>query len=338
MKRNFNALKKAVLFSIFLLPLQVMAQDEVNDLIKGSPADATKLINAYLSPAFKGFGLGLNSGWATSARTAGALRFDVRVSVAAASSPTKDQSFDVGLLNLQSLEPKNAGSTISPTVTGAETLGVELQTKATPPPGQTKPAFNLPQGTGVNYIPSPQVQLTIGLPANIDVSLRYAPTVDLKENGKVSLFGIGAKIEVLPLILGKTGKILPVDLALVGGFTKIKYDLPLDVNNGAYTDQNLQVELGGFSAEAIVSKKLSIFTPFASVGYNTAAHKLNTLGTYDFNGAIVKDPIKIDEKSINAVKASAGFQLKLAILKLYASYTLSEYSYVNAGLALGIGR
>ena len=88
MKRKFNALKNVVLVTAFLLPVQVMAQDEVNDLIKGSPADATKLINAYLGPAFKGFGLGLNSGWATSARTAGALRFDLRVSVAAASSPT----------------------------------------------------------------------------------------------------------------------------------------------------------------------------------------------------------------------------------------------------------
>ncbi|MGV3546209.1 MAG: DUF6588 family protein, partial [Pedobacter sp.] len=34
----------------------------------------------------------------------------------------------------------------------------------------------------------------------------------------------------------------------------------------------------------------------------------------------------------------AGFQLKLAVLKLFASYTLSEYNYVNAGIGLGIGK
>ncbi len=336
MKTNFNTLQKTILLAALLLPLNVMAQDEANALIKGSPADATKLINAYFGPAFKGFGLGLNSGWATSAKTAGTFRFDLRITGTAAMSPKKDQSFDVSKLNLQTLEPTNSSKTISPTITGAKTPGVELQVKGVLP----TTAFKLPQGVGINYIPSPQVQLTIGLPKNIDISLRYAPTIDMKENGKVNLFGIGAKIEVLPLILGKTGKMLPVDIALSGGYTKVKYELPLDVNDGVnyYTDQILNAELGGFSVEAIVSKKLAIFTPFASVGYNTAAHKINALGTYDFNGVTVKDPIKIDEKSINSMKATAGFQLKLAILKLYASYTLSEYSYVNAGIGLGIGK
>lgn len=334
MNKKINTLQKTILLAALLLPINVMAQDEANALIKGSPADATKLINAYFGPAFKGFGLGLNSGWATSAKTAGAFRFDLRITGTVAMSPTKDQSFDVKALNLQSLEPTLLSNTISPTLTGAKTQGVELK-----PKGFAVGAFRLPEGTGINYIPSPQVQLTIGLPKNIDLSLRYAPTIDFKENGKVNLFGIGAKIEVLPLILGKTGKMLPVDIAVSGGYTKVKYELPLDVNDGTnYTDQILKAELGGFSAEAIVSKKLAIFTPFASLGYNTAAHRINAFGTYDLNGSTVKDPIKIDEKSINSMKATAGFQLKLAILKLYTSYTVSEYNYFNFGIGLGTGK
>ncbi|WP_293300749.1 DUF6588 family protein [Pedobacter sp. UBA4863] len=334
MKNRFRALKNMVLFSAFLLPLNLMAQDEVGDLIIGSPADATKLINAYAAPAFKGFGLGLNSGWANSAKSIGAFRFDLRVTVTAAMSPKKDQSFDVSTLGLQTLKPTNPSKTISPTVTGDDVEGVEMisTTASSPQP------FKLPKGMGFNYIPSPQVQLTVGLPKNIDVSLRYSPTIDLNENGKFSLFGIGAKVEVLPLILGKTGKLLPFDLAVAGGYTKLKYELPLDVNSGKYNDQVLKTEFGGFSAEAIISKKLAIFTPFASLGYNTAQHKINALGTYDMDTNGIKNPISIDDKSINAVKASAGFQLKLAVLKLYASYTLSEYNYVNAGIGLGIGK
>ena len=322
-----------VLFSAFLLPLNLMAQDEVGDLIVGSPADATKLINAYAAPAFKGFGLGLNSGWANSAKSIGAFRFDLRVTATAAMSPKKDQSFDVSKLGLKSMSPVAASNVISPTIVGEKTAGTKLEMNNDP----TK-QFNLPEGLGFNYIPSPQVQLTVGLPKNIDIALRYSPTVDLNENGKFSLFGIGAKVEVLPLILGKTGKLLPFDLAVAGGYTKLKYELPLDVNSGKYNDQVLKTEFGGFSAEAIISKKLAIFTPFASLGYNTAQHKINALGTYDMDTNGIKNPISIDDKSINAVKASAGFQLKLAVLKLYASYTLSEYNYVNAGIGLGIGK
>lgn len=334
MEIKFRALRNTVLLSAFFMPLSLMAQDEVGDLIKGTPADATKLINAYANPAFKGFGLGLNSGWANSAKSIGAFRFDLRITATLAMSPTKDQTFNVNSLGLQTLKPTNASNTISPTVTGPEREGVEMIRD-----GSTTP-FKLPKGIGYNYIPSPQVQLTVGLPKNIDVSLRYAPTIDMDENGKFSLFGIGAKVEILPLILGKTGKMLPFDLAIAGGYTKLKYEIPVDVNNGQYKDQSVQTEFGGFSAEAIISKKLAIFTPFASLGYNTAQHKINAVGTYDFSDGKggVKNPISIDEKSINAMKATAGFQLKLAVLKLYASYTLSEYSYVNAGIGLGIGK
>ncbi len=334
MENKFRAFKNTILLSAFLLPLNLMAQDEVGDLIKGTPADATKLINAYANPAFKGFGLGLNSGWANSAKSIGVFRFDLRITATLAMSPTKDRSFNVNSLNLQTLRPTNPANTITPTVTGEDKEGVEM----IPTTGANPQPFKLPKGLGFNYIPSPQVQLTVGLPKNIDVSLRYSPTIDLNENGKFSLFGIGAKVEILPLILGKTGKILPFDLAVAGGYTKLKYEIPLDVNNGKYSNQVLKTEFGGFSAEAIISKKLAIFTPFASLGYNTAQHKINALGTYDFNSTTETNPVKIDEKSINAVKATAGFQLKLAILKLYASYTVSEYSYVNAGIGLGIGK
>ncbi|RZL47301.1 MAG: hypothetical protein EOO93_25190 [Pedobacter sp.] len=252
-------------------------------------------------------------------------------------SPQKDRSFDVNALGLQTIRPVNPANSISPTATGENREGVEMVSTAGIP---NPPTFKLPKGLGKSYVPSPQVQLTVGLPKNIDVSLRYSPTIDLDENGKFSLFGIGAKVEILPLILGKTGKMLPFDLAVAGGYTKLKYEIPLDVNNGQYTDQVLKTEFGGFSAEAIISKKIAIFTPFASLGYNTAQHKVNALGTYSFNSSVtpIKDPIKIEEKSINAFKATAGFQLKLAVLKLYASYTASEYSYVNAGIGLGIGK
>lgn len=334
MHNALSTIKKVATLIAFALPLNAVAQDEINDLIKGSSADATKLVNAYLSPAFKGFGLGVNSAWATSAKTAGALRFDFRVTATFASSPTNDRSFNVNALNLQTLKPTNPANVVTPTITGANKVGVQMQEKTGSVPG----TFNLPKGIGINYIPSPQVQLTFGLPQNIDISLRYAPPLDFKENGKLSLFGVGAKVEILPLILGKAGKILPVDVAIAGGYTKLNYELPLDVNNGTYTDQKLDASFGGYSAEAIVSKKLLFFTPFASVGYNTAQHKINALGTYEFNGVVEKDPIKIDEKSISGMKATVGFQLKLAIVKFYTSYTLAEYNYVNFGIGIGTGK
>ena len=43
--------------------------DSFGQLIKSSPADATKLFQNFAEPMFKGFGTGLNSGWNNTAKT-----------------------------------------------------------------------------------------------------------------------------------------------------------------------------------------------------------------------------------------------------------------------------
>lgn len=347
MKTNFTSLKKVVLITITaLLPFNLLAQDEVGELFKGAPEDAQSLVFSYLKPLTTGFSLGLNSGWYTSAKAKKTLRFDIRITASAAIVPTTDKTFDVAKLNLQSMSPVDPNKTISPTVAGAEVNGVEMKINGNP----SAPTFNLPQGTGIGYIPAPQAQFTIGLPKNIDVSFRYLPTIDMGEAGKISLFGIGGKVEVLPLILGNKDKVSPVDVAVAIGYTKLKWNLPVEAGNVPNSNQKLEVEFSGLSYDAIVSKQLSIFTPFVSVGYNTAESSFKALGDYQFEVPLSEsdpltpgyktytNPFAYKNKDVANAKLTAGFQLRLAILKLYASYTMTKYNYVNAGIGLGIGK
>ena len=53
----------------------VNAQSGFSDIIRVSPGDATKLINAYGEPLFKGIGVGLNSGWTNTAKPKKLLQF-----------------------------------------------------------------------------------------------------------------------------------------------------------------------------------------------------------------------------------------------------------------------
>jgi hypothetical protein len=330
---------------ILLCPLPAFCQEDIGELFKSGPGDATQLINAYISPFFKGLGIGLNSGWANTARVKKPLRFDLRITGTAAFVPNSDKAYDVNTLKLTGLRPVDPNKTIAPTAFGAEIEGAEMEFYKN---GFATGQFKLPKGTGVGVVPSPQVQLTIGLLKNMDVSVRLVPKVNISEDaGDISLFGIGTKLELLPILMGKKAKITPIDIAIAGGYSKLKYDLPLNVNDEPVSNQHVSVEVTGYSAEAIISKKLAFFTPFASIGYTTSTSDLKALGSYKFDAPTpldpnyqqtYVDPINYSQKDIDGVKATIGFQMNLGFFRLYTSYTQAQYSYANAGIGFGIGK
>lgn len=322
---------------------QVNAQQHVEDLFKSGPADATKLINAYFDPLYKGLGAGLTDGWTNTAKSKGFLKFDVRVSATAAFVPQSDRTYDVNTLGLNNIKPALGSSSIGPTAFGNDEEGGRMQiyTSGGLP---TTSFFNLPQGLGFHVVPSAQIQATLGLPKNIDISLRAMPKVQISEDlGSLSMIGFGAKIELLPLLAGKSEKIIPIDIAIAGGFTQYKYTLPLNTNNSSNSDQRIDARFNGVNIDAIVSKQLLFFTPFASVGYQTSNTNLRALGTYNFdtgNGtsATFTDPVSSKQTNIDGLKGTLGFQLKFGFFRLYGSYTESKYSMVNAGIGFGVGK
>ncbi|RYE56297.1 MAG: hypothetical protein EOP48_08320 [Sphingobacteriales bacterium] len=286
MKLKFTMIRTALFAGMLILAVTARSQNEVGDLFKSGPADASKLVNAYLNPLFKGLGSGLNSGWSHTAKTKGTLRFEIRISAAGALVPTEGRSYNVNDLGLTNIRPVNPSASTGPTAFGDDTQGslMGIYSSSSPTPNVPVSTFNLPEGLGFHIVPTPQIQLTMGLPKNIDVMLRLVPKIKIDDDGgKVGMFGIGAKVELLPILMGKAEKKLPFDLAVELGYSQINFDLPLDVNNGANTNQRIESTFKGFHADAIISKKLLFFTPFASVGYQSASTNLAALGTYTFD-------------------------------------------------------
>lgn len=326
-----------------IISVQANAQQDVGDLFKSGPADATKLINAYFEPLYKGLGVGLSDGWTNTAKSKGFLKFDVRVSGSLALVPQSDRSYDVNTLGLSNIRPAAGASSLGPTAFGSSQPGGRMQiysSNGIP----TTTFFNLPQGLGFHGVPSAQIQATLGLPKNIDISVRAMPKVKLSSDlGSLSMIGVGAKVELLPLFMGKSQKLVPIDIAIAGGFTQFRYELPLNINNSTNSNQRIDARFNGVNIDAIVSKKILFFTPFASVGYQTSTTNLKALGTYSFdtgNGTSVNytDPVNVKQRDIDGARASLGFQLKFGFFKFYSSYTAAKYNMVNAGIGLGIGQ
>jgi len=335
--------------------LQVKAQaDGFAQLLKAAPGDAEKLLNAYATPLFKGFGTGLNNGWTNTAKTKGFLHVDVRFSVSGVFVPAADKSFDVTKIGLTSnIRPVPGSPNITPTVAGNQgmmpaTLGIYSSNNV------LVDQFTLPERI-TPVIPAPQLQATIGLLKSTDFTVRYIPKTKISTDlGSVGMIGFGLKHNIMGDIFGGLGKrLVPFDLAIAAGYNRLKYELPVEVRPGAgkapdaasanktdFSTQRIEGHFSGFNVQAIISKKLLFFTPFAAVGYNAARTNVGLLGNFPVSSGLATytvytDPVNIKTTSINDFKVDAGFQLDLAFLKFYASGSLAKYKSVTAGIGLG---
>lgn len=334
------------------------AQDDgINELFKGSPGDVNKLLNAYTAPMFKGFGNGLNGGWTNTAKTLGFLKFNIRVSATVSMISEADKTFNVNALGLANMRATNNGG-MAPTFGGDENMqtNIEISDPAAPNDPTRKYNTTLPGGV-TQYVPAPQIQLTMGLVKNTDVTLRLIPTTKITDDvGSVGMFGLGVKHSISQYF-GKAEKVVPFDLAVAVGYTRLTYKKPLEVRpetpnggvsgNQDYTTQALEGHFSGWNAQVILSKKLAFFTPFVSVGFLTSKTDVGLKGNYPFVTGVnnlgqpvyttTANPITITGPAAqtNGMRADVGFQMSLFFLKIYGSYSFAEYKSANAGIGLG---
>ncbi len=334
----------------------------VSELLKSGPEDATKLAQAYFLPAFKGFGFGMNSAWFNSAKAKNLGKFDLKFQATASLVPTKDQTIRFNELGLSSSVRPQTNE--SPTLFGKDENGAVID--VFDDKGNSIGSFDMPNGSNLNIVPSPQLQLTVGVIKNTDVSLRYTPKVSTNDYGAVQALGFGVKHEITKYLLpGKTEKIIPINIALAFGYNQLKYDYKVKVDKqlnekpstqGQDLNQRVAVKLSGYTVDAILSKKLSVFTPFISVGYNTAKTEFGVLGKYTFRTGYnnfpntntpnlaspkydeVDDPVNINQTDIAGMRGNIGFSLHLAFFRLYGSYSIGEYQAVSGGIGFGIGK
>ena len=209
---------------LLCLLTQFSKAQELESILLASREDANKLTAAYISPAMKGLIYGMNSGWYHTAKVHKKLGFDLTIGFNASMVPSKDEIFSFADLNLSNV---TSTSLTSPTVVGSSD-GAELRLTQTYD-GQTLTTpelISMPEGIGedlpLNAIPTPAVQLSIGLPFKFDAMLRLVPEVG-SDDVKGKLFGIGLKKEITG-IFGPLDK-LPLHVSLLAAYTNMDVNL-----------------------------------------------------------------------------------------------------------------
>lgn len=197
---------------------QASAQGAGAAILKAGTQDANKVLNAYLSPVFKGFASGSTAGWYNTARTHGMAGFDITLSLPLFMVPDEDKSYTFNSLGMGSgaynFSPKNPdtdpnnklGTLFGPKVENQQyniNYQFSFDTVVGGNPVRLDTSFligsiTMPPGSNIPIAPSipPAVQLSVGVYKNTDVMLRILPEVRLYDGFKASMLGFGVKHDI----------------------------------------------------------------------------------------------------------------------------------------------
>ena len=354
---NFQFTKRSVflIFSFCFFSAVSYSQIKDFDFLRSAPADGVKYLQAYMTPWANAFGAGLNGGWYNTAKPHKLGGFDITLSASAGVVPTSAETFDITKIGLSS---SVTGTGLASTVAGPKTEGPPMTYTVS---GVTLASFKAPQGVAFRYIPVPTAQVGIGLPFGTELKVRFIPKIKIKD-GDVSLWGVGLVHSLMQYLPGN--KVLPFDVSLFAGYTKLQGNVPLSLEPDpsitlaytsvnpatAFNSQNLKMGVGALNISAIASLNLPVITFYGGVGYTKTRTTMDLSGNFplpvlvttptphaEYNDSGVKkgsDFPNMDIKNFSGLRANIGFRLKLAVITIHADYTRAQYNVLTAGLGV----
>lgn len=336
MKRIFT-LSLVFIFSLSLGLQRIKAQsqssgqDGFENILNSGIEHANTYLKNYMSPAAYSIGNGLANGWYNTAKPHKTLGFDLTVNVNLATIPDAAKTFEFVEADYDGdITLNDPSDNQLPTFIGGGT-NQELVLAGS----QNINAPNGIFGDQIDYkgpiaIPTPTIQLGIGIVKNTDLIIRYSPEVNVGDFGFQS-FGFGVKHDIKQWIPGM--KLLPFDLSALIGFNKIKTTYQIDKSNEQYA------EFGASSTtvQALISKKLLFFTPYAGLGFNIVKSNFAMKGVYTEGGQTFTDPINLDFDGSGGARFTVGARVKILwVLALNVDYTFQQYNTLSVGLGLNI--
>jgi hypothetical protein len=328
-----------IILGAFAFTFNTKAQAGFEGYLLANKKDRVQLIEAYINPAMKGLIYSMNNGWYHTAKVHKTLGFDVSVSLNASLIPEEDEMFT--LSGLTSINQATGSNITAATVAGSEDAG-PLTTINFTEGGETYgTTFNAPGGIKeslpLNAIPAPAVQLSLGLPAKFEISLRLTPEIG-KDDVKGSLLGVGLKKEITSWF-GPLG-VTPLHVSLLAAYTtmNVKYDIQSN-EDISIQDGLAEFKLNSYTVQAIASLNFPILNLYGGIGYGAGNSTLKMLGDYTLNygplSRTITDPIN-SKFDVGSFRTTIGTRISLPFLKIFGSYTLQEYNTANLGIAISL--
>lgn len=314
---------KRLVFTLLagILGLTCYAQTSpITTILESDITEGKKLITAYFDPLAESFGASLNNGWYNTAKPHRLGGFDITFTINTVMIPNSAKKFKIG----------NAfGNVFTSNETEASSIfGDNDETNMTYTNSNTgiSESFDMPGGFEVPIIPLPMIQAGIGLVKKTAIDIRYMPMLNVGNNINVNLLGFGVKHDLLQWIPG-FGDAIPMSLSLQAGHTSLDAEVEL-------VDQRISFNTKATTINLIASKKLSILTGYAGIGYNSAKTTLAADANFNLNGVEFEEEVDIEFSSNKNLRANIGLRLNITLITIHADYTFAEYPTATLGIGV----
>jgi len=344
-------MKKILALLSFLLCFQISKSQELETILLAAD-DASLLTENYLNPGMKGLMYSMNGGWYTTAKTHKKFGFDITINANASFVPNSDQTFAFVPSDYSFLALPNGESSLNTVMSENDT---ETTVDIRIPNGDgtfNVASFDMPGGISkdlpINAVPTPMVQLGLGLPLNTDIKVRFIPNINFDDNVESGLIGFGLQHDLMQYF-GPLEK-LPLNVSVLAAFTNMKVTYNIEdedpTDNVAVNNGKAEFKMNAWTVQALASLDFKIITLYGGLGYNSGSTTAKMKGDYtltydveDNNGVplgtaqeTVSNPINLDFEA-NGIRATIGTRLNLGFFKIFADYTLQEYNTASAGIA-----
>ena len=334
-------MKKIAFFTILIF-ISIRSQAQIEQIFSARD-DAQIYLNHYLSPVMNGLMSNLNNSWYSSGKTHKKWGFDITISASASIIPENEKAFQFIASEYNHLSLSSGSETLPTAAGGVSTTTLE----ATNSEGSI--TFNAPDGVGDQWpdkffipvsVPSPMIQIGVGIPSKTDIKLRYFPKVT---NNEISfgMIGIGIQHD-LTQHFKVLDKIPTLHISGLGAFThtSLIYNI---IDSGVQGDnQSLEMSINTYTIQVIGDIDLKLINFYLGIGYTNGTSNIDALGTYkyDFNNngtfsndEIITNPLQLNFM-VSGMKTTAGVRFNLGPVKIFADYSLQKYPAVSTGLAL----
>jgi hypothetical protein len=315
--------KNLTIFLFFISTSLTFSQVIVDEI-----ENSQSLIEAYISPLGKSIGQGLNNGWFNTAKPHRLGGFDLTFNFNIVSVPSPLLKFDPNELegfSSESLSPSILGEGEGATITYTHSSGLSEE-------------FKMPdQALQLNQLPVPTLNLGVGLLKETELNVRYIPSttydIEVLGQGSVSLMGIGFKHNLMQWI--PLGSKLPIDLSIQAAYTNLNTSFEIKSDN---IDQMIELNTTAYNYNLILSKKLLMFTPYLSVGYNQSVTNFNSNTNFKLGDGInainFNIPYEVNFTDLDILNYSAGIRVQIALLSLHISQSFSDYKTTSIGAGI----
>ncbi len=348
-------MKHLIIILAFILTLTNLSRSQsIDETLSHLSSDAG---SAYVGPVISAFGSNMNSGWVNGLppATLFGLHFQVRLVVIGSFLQDANRTFFTSgqfsytsiqaddILQASGFDPINTlnyddmkdeilsqewqVNIAGPTITGSGDEDVKVEFPGAEIQGETVGSHvtTLRGVSGfldnLSIFPQPAVQLDIGNVIGTSASIRYFPSVDIQDVGKVSLWGVG----LLHNIGFWFNNPLPIELGL--GFFYQKLDVgDIFVNKSTQFGVYLSKTLG-----VVIS-----FTPYMGVTYESSSTSVSYTFNFDTPIGPQNTNIAFDRESINNVALTIGGALNLPVVSLNVDYKIAKIKTLTLGLSFGM--